>query len=92
MSKPDAIAEWLFNGKPIAEALDKDSYVITNVDGIHRLQIPKCSLKNQGNYSLRVPSENIETKARLGVDGKIIFEAKQNLHHFLTCRSWCRFC
>ncbi len=69
LSKPDAKVEWLFNGKPISESLDKDSYVITEQDGLHRLHIPKCSLKNQGNYSLRVPTENIETKARLNVDG-----------------------
>jgi titin len=69
LSKPDVKAEWLFNGKPIADVFDKDSYVISEIDGIHRLHIPKCMLKHQGNYSLRVPSENLETKARLGVDG-----------------------
>ena len=69
LSKSDAKVEWLFNGKPVAELLDEDSYVINELDGVHRLHISKCSLKNQGSYSLRVPSENLETKARLGVDG-----------------------
>ena len=72
LSKPGVNAEWLFNGKPIGEILDKDSYVISEVDGVHRLHIPKCSLKHQGNYSFRVPSENLESKARLGVDGMLM--------------------
>ncbi len=76
MSKPDATADWLFNGKPINESLDKDSFIITENDGVHCLQIQKCSLKNQGTYSLKVPSENIETKARLSVDGQLIMKKK----------------
>lgn len=69
LNKPNMPVEWLFNDLPIDKCFDSGCYIVSQIDNKYTLTLPKCQLKNQGMFALTVPSQNIKTKAMLGVDG-----------------------
>jgi hypothetical protein len=68
LNKPNQNVEWFFNDIPIHQALEPNSYVISQIDAKYVLTIPKCQLKNQGNFSIAIPNTNVKSKALLSID------------------------
>ena len=66
LSKEDAQVEWWFRGMPIIQS---QHHLIASRGYIRQLIIPKVSMSDEGEYSIRVDNKNTST-GQLFVKGK----------------------
>lgn len=65
LSKEDSQVEWWFRGKPISSS---PRHLIASKGPIHQLILPKVSMADEGEYSIRIDNKNTST-AQLFVKG-----------------------
>ena len=82
LNKTNIPVEWLYNGEPISQAFESDTYIISNVDLKYTICIPSCKLKNQGIFTLVTPNQSLKTQALLNVDGYYLFFFFSNIFSF----------
>ncbi len=67
LSKPNKKVSWLKNGKPLKPS---DKHEIVTEGPRHFLRIPKCELKDAGDFSVKVDGESAVSSAKLSVHGQ----------------------